>query len=119
MAVTAFPVLARIIQERGIAGTALGTLALAAGAVDDCIALEPAGSRARQPQSELRTVRFRRICTRSSSHSSWARCFRMPADRQISRRVESIASTGAGAGCSFAYLWLFHASQHCSCRRSC
>ena len=32
MSVTAFPVLARIIQERGIAGTALGTLALAAGA---------------------------------------------------------------------------------------
>ena len=31
MSVTAFPVLARIIQERGIGGTALGTLALAAG----------------------------------------------------------------------------------------
>jgi Kef-type K+ transport system membrane component KefB len=38
MAVTAFPVLARIIQERGIAGTALGTLALAAGAANDAIA---------------------------------------------------------------------------------
>jgi Kef-type K+ transport system membrane component KefB len=38
MAVTAFPVLARIIQERGIAGTSLGTLALAAGATDDAIA---------------------------------------------------------------------------------
>ena len=38
MSVTAFPVLARIIQERGIAGTALGTLALAAGATDDAIA---------------------------------------------------------------------------------
>ncbi len=38
MSVTAFPVLARIIQERGIGGTALGTLALAAGAVDDIIA---------------------------------------------------------------------------------
>jgi Kef-type K+ transport system membrane component KefB len=38
MSVTAFPVLARIIQERGIAGTALGTLALAAGATDDVIA---------------------------------------------------------------------------------
>jgi len=38
MAVTAFPVLARIIQERGIAGTALGSLALAAGATDDAIA---------------------------------------------------------------------------------
>jgi Kef-type K+ transport system membrane component KefB len=38
MSVTAFPVLARIIQERGIGGTALGTLALAAGAVNDVIA---------------------------------------------------------------------------------
>ncbi|RPI56024.1 MAG: cation:proton antiporter [Acidobacteria bacterium] len=38
MAVTAFPVLARIIHERGIGGTALGTLALAAGATDDAIA---------------------------------------------------------------------------------
>jgi len=38
MSVTAFPVLARIIQERGIAGTALGSLALAAGATDDAIA---------------------------------------------------------------------------------
>ncbi len=38
MAVTAFPVLARIIHDRGIGGTALGTLALAAGATDDAIA---------------------------------------------------------------------------------
>ena len=38
MSVTAFPVLARIIQDRGIGGTALGTLALAAGSVDDIIA---------------------------------------------------------------------------------
>jgi Kef-type K+ transport system membrane component KefB len=38
MSVTAFPVLARIIQERGIAGTALGSLALSAGATDDAIA---------------------------------------------------------------------------------
>lgn len=38
MSVTAFPVLARIIQERGIGGTALGTLALTAGAVNDVIA---------------------------------------------------------------------------------
>jgi Kef-type K+ transport system membrane component KefB len=38
MAVTAFPVLARIIQDRGIGGTSLGTLALAAGCTDDAIA---------------------------------------------------------------------------------
>jgi Kef-type K+ transport system membrane component KefB len=38
MAVTAFPVLARIIEERGIGGTALGALALSAGAAGDAIA---------------------------------------------------------------------------------
>jgi Kef-type K+ transport system membrane component KefB len=38
MSVTAFPVLARIIHERGIGGTALGTLTLGAGAVGDIIA---------------------------------------------------------------------------------
>lgn len=38
MSVTAFPVLARIIQERGIGGTELGTTALAAGAIDDVAA---------------------------------------------------------------------------------
>ena len=35
MCITAFPMLARIIYERGLAGTSLGTLALAAGAIDD------------------------------------------------------------------------------------
>ena len=38
VAITAFPMLARIIQERGLAGTSLGTLALTAGAVDDAAA---------------------------------------------------------------------------------
>jgi Kef-type K+ transport system membrane component KefB len=38
MAITAFPMLARIIYERGIAGTSLGTLALAAGSSDDAAA---------------------------------------------------------------------------------
>jgi Kef-type K+ transport system membrane component KefB len=38
MAITAFPVLARIIYDRGIAGTAVGTLTLAAGAMDDAAA---------------------------------------------------------------------------------
>lgn len=38
MSITAFPMLARIIHERGISGTALGTLALAAGAIDDAAA---------------------------------------------------------------------------------
>lgn len=38
MSITAFPMLARIIYERGLTGTSLGTLALAAGAVDDAAA---------------------------------------------------------------------------------
>jgi len=33
MSITAFPMLARIIYERGLTGTSLGTLALAAGAI--------------------------------------------------------------------------------------
>ncbi len=38
MCITAFPMLARIIVERGLSGTGLGTLALAAGAIDDAAA---------------------------------------------------------------------------------
>ena len=38
ISITAFPMLARIIYERGLTGTALGTLALSAGAIDDAAA---------------------------------------------------------------------------------
>jgi Kef-type K+ transport system membrane component KefB len=38
MSITAFPMLARIIYERGLTGTIVGTLSLAAGATDDAIA---------------------------------------------------------------------------------
>lgn len=38
IAITAFPVLARIIHDRGLTGTALGTLVLAAGAISDAAA---------------------------------------------------------------------------------
>jgi len=38
IAITAFPMLARIIHERGLSGTQLGALALSAGAVDDAVA---------------------------------------------------------------------------------
>lgn len=38
MCITAFPMLARIIREQGLSGTSLGTLALAAGAMDDAAA---------------------------------------------------------------------------------
>lgn len=37
IALTAFPMLARIINERGLAGSALGTLSLTAGAFDDAV----------------------------------------------------------------------------------
>jgi Kef-type K+ transport system membrane component KefB len=37
IALTAFPMLARIINERGLADTALGTLSLTAGAFDDAV----------------------------------------------------------------------------------
>jgi Kef-type K+ transport system membrane component KefB len=35
IAITAFPMLARIIHERGLSGTSMGTLSLSAGAIDD------------------------------------------------------------------------------------
>ena len=38
ISITAFPMLARIIYERGLTGTSLGTLALSAGAIDDAAA---------------------------------------------------------------------------------
>lgn len=38
IAITAFPMLARIIYERGLTGSSLGTLALTAGAADDAAA---------------------------------------------------------------------------------
>ncbi|PAW82242.1 MAG: cation/H(+) antiporter [Pedosphaera sp. Tous-C6FEB] len=38
IAITAFPMLARIIYERGLTGTSLGTLSLAAGAIGDAAA---------------------------------------------------------------------------------
>jgi Kef-type K+ transport system membrane component KefB len=38
IAITAFPMLARIIHERGLTGTPLGTLTLTAGAIDDAAA---------------------------------------------------------------------------------
>ena len=48
LAITAFPMLARIITERGQAGTRHGSLALASGAIDDAGRLDPAGRGARR-----------------------------------------------------------------------
>ncbi len=38
MSITAFPMLARIIRERGLTGTGVGTLSLASGSIDDAAA---------------------------------------------------------------------------------
>ncbi|MEH2457415.1 cation:proton antiporter domain-containing protein [Nostoc sp.] len=38
MTITAFPMLARILYERGLAQTRFGTLALGAASVDDAVA---------------------------------------------------------------------------------
>lgn len=38
MSITAFPMLARIIYERGLTGTRIGTLSLASGCIDDALA---------------------------------------------------------------------------------
>lgn len=38
ISITAFPMLTRVIQEQGLANTKLGTLVLAAGAIDDVMA---------------------------------------------------------------------------------
>lgn len=38
MSITSFPMLARIIYEKGLSGTSLGTLVLAAGSIDDVLA---------------------------------------------------------------------------------
>lgn len=58
MSITAFPVLARIIEERGLSGTALGTTAMASAAVDDVtawtvLALVIAIARSQSPLSAL------------------------------------------------------------------
>jgi Kef-type K+ transport system membrane component KefB len=38
MCITAFPMLARIIQFKGLSGTTMGTVAIGAGAIDDATA---------------------------------------------------------------------------------
>ncbi|MDB5048687.1 MAG: sodium:proton symporter [Fibrobacteres bacterium] len=58
MSITAFPVLARIIEERGLSSTSLGTTAMASAAVDDVtawtlLALVIAVARAQSPFSAL------------------------------------------------------------------
>lgn len=110
MAVTAFPVLARIIQERGIGGTSLGTLALVAGAAGDAIAwcllavvlvsLNPEFDVAGFLGSHAIFVAF--VAGVLFSKASLT--------RQISQRVEWIASTVL-VPLFFAVLGLVHASR--------
>jgi Kef-type K+ transport system membrane component KefB len=92
MSVTAFPVLARIIQERGIGGTALGTLALAAGAVDDVIAWSLLGIVLVSVDRDFGIVRF------IASHAVFlafvigAVIPRGRLTNELSRRIEPVAS---------------------------
>ena len=92
MSVTAFPVLARIIQERGIGGTALGTLALAAGAVDDIIAWSLLGIVLVSLDRDFGILRF------IASHAVFLAFVvgglmpRGQLTKQLSRRIEPVAS---------------------------
>jgi Kef-type K+ transport system membrane component KefB len=92
MSVTAFPVLARIIHERGIGGTALGTLALAAGAVDDIIAWSMLGIVLISLDRGFGIVRF------LASHAVFVAFVigavmpRGPMTRELNRRIEPVAS---------------------------
>ena len=93
MAVTAFPVLARIIQERGIGGTSLGTLALVAGATGDAIAWCLLALVLVSLNPELNVAGF------LGSHAVFVAFVvgvvfsKSPMTQQISRRVGWIAST--------------------------
>ena len=92
MSVTAFPVLARIIHERGIGGTALGTLALAAGAVDDIIAWSMLGIVLISLDQDFDIVRF------IASHAVFVAFLfgailpRGRLTKELSRRIEPVAS---------------------------
>ena len=105
MSVTAFPVLARIIQERGIGGTALGTLALAAGCGRRHDRVVPARRRARQRRSAASTS----CAIRRRSHAVFVafvvgalRCradAARPADARADSRSEPVAFTTDRAAC--------------------
>jgi len=60
MSITAFPMLARIIVERGLTGTTVGALSLAAGAIDDaaawCVLALVLASFANNPQIALLAI---------------------------------------------------------------
>ncbi len=93
MAVTAFPVLARIIQERGIAGTALGTLALAAGATDDAIAWCLLAIVLVSLNPNFDVMGFIGSHAIFAAFLAGALVARVPLIQAFSRRIETIAAT--------------------------
>ena len=93
MSVTAFPVLARIIQERGLGGTALGTLALAAGAVDDIIAWTLLGIVLATIEHAFGLVRFIASHAVFLAFAIGALVPRGNVTDALTRRIEPLAST--------------------------
>lgn len=92
MSVTAFPVLARIIQERGIGGTALGTLALAAGSVGDLIAWALLGVVLTSVDRSFDVVRFVASHAVFVAFAAGALVPRGRVAQGLSRRIEPVAS---------------------------
>jgi Kef-type K+ transport system membrane component KefB len=92
MSVTAFPVLARIIQERGIAGTALGTLSLTAGAVNDIIAWILLGAVLVSVDRDFGLVRFVMSHAVFAAFVIGALIPRGRLTQQLTRRIEPVAS---------------------------
>ena len=113
MAVTAFPVLARIIQERGIGGTALGTLALAAGSVDDMIAWTLLGIVLASIDRSFDLVRFVASHAVFIAFVAGALLPRGRLTEELSRRIEPVASkvlvpvffAYSGLSTQFTLLW--------------
>ena len=113
MSVTAFPVLARIIQERGIGGTALGTLALAAGSVDDMIAWTLLGVVLTSLDRSFDLVGFIASHAVFIAFVAGALLPRGRLTEALSRRIEPVASNVlvpvffafSGLSTQFALLW--------------
>ena len=92
MSVTAFPVLARIIQERGIGGTALGTLALAAGSIGDMIAWILLGIVLAGVDQSFNVVRFAASHAVFVAFVAGALVPRGTVTTALTRRIEPLAS---------------------------
>jgi Kef-type K+ transport system membrane component KefB len=95
MSVTAFPVLARIIAERGLERTPLGVLALTCAAVDDvsawCLLALVAGFSASSPGKGFITIGL------SLAYISSMRFFVRPIVRRITESQETLGRLSRGA----------------------